>query len=118
MCDYYFDGQPETMFHFEKAVYELLAANADPLVRDSRGNTVLHYLAAGHLGEGDRVGDEQRRLLTVFLQRGVDPKVRNTNGVTALELLFMTGDEPRFEFDCDYDRFYSLGQGLVDAFKQ
>ncbi|KAJ5156893.1 uncharacterized protein N7482_007993 [Penicillium canariense] len=118
MCDYSFDGQPETMFHFEKAVYELLAANTDPLVRDSRGNTVLHYLAAGRLGEGDRVGDEQRRLLAVLLQRGVDPRVRNINGVTALELFFMTGDEPRFEIDRDYDRFYSIGQGIVDAFEQ
>lgn len=56
--------------------------------------------------------------LQFSLQRGVDPKVRNANGVTALELLFMTGDELIFEIDRDYDRFYSIGQGIVDAFEQ
>lgn len=121
MCDYsYQDGWvPKAIFHFEIAVYDLLGANADPLVRDSRGNTVLHYLAAGRLGEGDRVGDEQRRLLSVFLERGVDPKARNTAGVTALELLFMTKDEPMFESEHDdYDRFYAIGQEVVSAFEQ
>jgi hypothetical protein len=30
----------------------------------------------------------------------------------------MTGDKPRFEINRDYDRFYSIGQVLVDAFVQ
>jgi len=64
MCDYpnQHGGAPEAIFRCETAVYDLLTANADALVRDSRGNTALHYLAAGRLGEVDRVGDEQRRL--------------------------------------------------------
>lgn len=120
MCD--FPNQhgeaPEAIFHYETAVYDLLAADADALVRDSRGNTVLHYLAAGRLGEGDRVGDEQRRLLSVFLERGVDPKARNTTGMTALELFFMTKDEPMFEIEHDYDRFYAIGEEVVGSFEQ
>ncbi|KAL4996289.1 ankyrin repeat-containing domain protein [Aspergillus recurvatus] len=117
MCDYHQDGgAPEAVFHFEAAVYDLLAANADPLVRDSRGSTVLHYLAAGKLGEGDRLGNEQRRLLSVFLERGVDPKARNEAGVTALELMFMTWDPEEDEHD--YDNFYAIGQEVVSAFER
>jgi len=54
----------------------------------------------------------------VFLERGVDPKARNTAGVTALELLFTTKDEPMFEIDHDYDRFYDIGQEILGAFEQ
>ncbi|KAJ5157652.1 uncharacterized protein N7482_008752 [Penicillium canariense] len=107
---------PRPMLYYERAVYELLAANADPFVRDSRGNTVLHYLAAGRLGEGGHPGDEQRRLLAVFLERGVDPKIRNAAGVTALELVFMK--KALYEMDYDYDQFYAIGKEVVDAFEQ
>ncbi|KAF3392485.1 hypothetical protein F1880_008794 [Penicillium rolfsii] len=120
MCDYPSRGfsKPDAIFYLERAIYDLLAANADPLVHDRSGNTLLHYLAAGRLGEGDRVGDEQRRLLQIFLERGVDPKARNNTGVTALELVFMTKDEPQFESDKrDYDRFYAIGQEVVGAFE-
>ncbi|KAJ5677053.1 uncharacterized protein N7477_002686 [Penicillium maclennaniae] len=121
MCDYPYQASSafKAIFHFETAIYDLLDANADPLVRDGHGNTVLHYLAAGRLGEGDRVGDKQRCLLSVFLERGVDPKARNTAGVTALELLFMIKDEPMFESEHrKYDRFYAIGQEVVSRFEQ
>lgn len=120
MCDYLSQAvfKPNAIFYSERAIYDLLAANADPLVRDRCGNTLLHYLAAGRLGEGDRVGDEQRRLVPIILERGVNPKARNTVGVTALELFFMTKDEPKFESDeRDYDRFYTIGQEVVPAFE-
>lgn len=118
-CDYPYQYGPQALFHFETAICDLLNANADPLVRDSRGNTVLHYLAAGKLGEEDRGGDEQRRLLHVFLKRGLDPKARNTAGVTALEMFFLTKDEPNFEGeDHEYDHSYTIGEVVVDAFEQ
>ncbi|KAJ5798295.1 uncharacterized protein N7503_007591 [Penicillium pulvis] len=119
MCDYPYQYGPQALFHFETAIYDLLNANADPLVRDGRGNIVLHYLVAGKLGEEDRGGDEQRHLLQVFLKRGLDPKARNTAGVTALEISFLTNDEPEFEGeDHEYDHSYAIGQEVVDAFEQ
>jgi hypothetical protein len=120
MCDYPSQAvsKPDAIFYFERAIYNLLAANADLLMRDRCGNTLLHYLAAGRLGEGDRVGDEQRRLLPIFLERRVDPTARNATGVTALELFFTTKDEPKFESDeRDYDRFYAISQEVVSAFE-
>lgn len=116
----YAERPPKGMFHIEKAVDELLAANADPLVRDSRGNTVLHYLAASRLGDLNHAGDEQRRLLTVFLERGVNPKVRNAAGATALELLFIFIEDqfPPYNAGRDYDRFYATAKEIVDAFEQ
>ncbi|KAJ5461512.1 uncharacterized protein N7458_003064 [Penicillium daleae] len=109
---------PGAIFYLERAIYDLLAANADPLVCDRSGNTLLHYLAAGRLGEGDRVGDEQRRLMPIFLECGVDPNARNATGATALEMFFSTKDEVKFESDTrDYDRFYAIGQEVVSAFE-
>lgn len=108
---------PEALFRFETAVDDLLAANADPLVRDSRGNTVLHYLAACRLGEGDQMGDEQRRLLRVFLDRGVDPKARNTTGISALEIFFTTGGDELFRDADDYDHFYAIGEEVLGLFE-
>ncbi|KAJ5652849.1 hypothetical protein N7507_010275 [Penicillium longicatenatum] len=119
MCDHPYQNGPQGLFHFETAIYDLLNANADPFVRDSRGDTVLHYLAAGKLGEEDRGGDEQRHLLQVFLKRGFDPKARDTAGVTALEMFFLTKDEPKFGGeDHEYDQIYAIGQEVVDAFEQ
>ncbi|KAJ5274039.1 hypothetical protein N7478_009164 [Penicillium angulare] len=91
---------PESLYQVEVPVNELLSAGADPLVRDSRGNTVLHYLAASKLGEKNhRVGHKQKRLLQVFLDRGVDPKTRNADGRTALELFFTTGNDDQVHHD-------------------
>ncbi|KAL2008473.1 hypothetical protein VTN00DRAFT_6667 [Thermoascus crustaceus] len=77
----------------ETAVDDLLAAGADPLARDGRGNTALHYLADDQLGEVGRMGDEQRRLCRVFLGRGVDPNARNRDGRSALELFLTSHDD-------------------------
>lgn len=112
---------PESIYRVEIAVNELLSAGADPLARDSRGNTVLHYLAASKLGEKNhRVGHEQRRLLRIFLDQGVDPKARNTDDRTALEIFLTTGndeDMPTDELD-DYDGFHAVGEEVLDLFIQ
>lgn len=67
-------------------VDDLLTAGANPLARDGRGNTVLHYLADGGLAE-QMEGEETRRLFKLFLGRGVDVNARNRSGRTALEIL-------------------------------
>ncbi|KAF9894644.1 hypothetical protein FE257_006532 [Aspergillus nanangensis] len=82
---------PRAVDRLEAVVTGLLAAGADPLARDSHGNTVLHYLAASQLGKNNGTGEEQRRLLRVFLARGVDAKVRDTAGMSALDL-FLTAN--------------------------
>lgn len=67
------------------AVDDLLTAGANPLVRDGRGNTALHYLADDGLAE-QMQGEETRRLFKLFLDRGVDVNARNRSGRTALEM--------------------------------
>jgi hypothetical protein len=67
------------------AVIDLLAAGANPLVRDSCGGTALHHLAVGLTEQSD--ADEQRRLFHVFLDRGVDVNVRTQQGCTAISIL-------------------------------
>ncbi|CAG8898330.1 unnamed protein product [Penicillium egyptiacum] len=110
---------PSTITHYETAVYDLLAANADPLVCDSRGNTTLHYLRGTMLGESVRMGDEQRRLLQVFIDRGVDVKARNKDDATALELFFMTGYDGMSEDDFgDEEVFSDIGNEVLDAFEK
>jgi ankyrin repeat protein len=112
---------PEAIYHVEIAVNELLSAAANPRARDSRGNTVLHYLAASKLGEKNhRVGHEQRRLLRDFLDKGADPKARNSNGHTALEIFLTTGnddDMPTEELD-DYEGFHAIGEEVLNLFIQ
>lgn len=113
------DLVPRSLFHLEKTVYDLFATGADPLIRDGRGNTVLHYLAASKLGVGDRAGNEHRRLLPLFLGRGVDPRARNADNRTALEVLFLTRYERWFEDqERDYDQYYAIGREIVDAFEK
>ncbi|KAH8807525.1 ankyrin repeat-containing domain protein [Xylogone sp. PMI_703] len=81
ICDRYVDfADPEG------AVDILLAAGADPSVRDGRGNTVLHYVAAEGLAEVWRA-DGIRRLFRKFISLGVDINLRNAVGRTALELV-------------------------------
>ncbi|KAJ5219730.1 hypothetical protein N7468_008934 [Penicillium chermesinum] len=112
------DYVPRSLFHLEKTVYDLVATGADLSVRDSRGNTGLHYLAASKLGAGDRAGHEQRGLLPLFLQRA-DPRARNADGVTALEMLFSTKNGRWCEEEeQDYERFYALGRNILDAFER
>ncbi|KAJ5955106.1 hypothetical protein N7501_009385 [Penicillium viridicatum] len=108
---------PTAIYKLETAVDDLLARGADPLARDSRGNTVLHYLAACKLGENDKIGmgNEQRRLLRVFLSRGVDPKVRNQDGHSALELFFRTGPVPMIKEAACYD---AIGEEVIGVFEQ
>ena len=108
---------PASIYHFESAVDSLLAANANTAVRDGRGNTVLHYLAGSRLGEMDRMGDEQRRLLRRFLKDGVDPKARNAEGMTALEI-FCTVSYDEFGDVGFYDRYFAIGQDVIDQFEK
>jgi ankyrin repeat protein len=54
----------------------------------------------------------------VFLERGVDPKVRNAAGATALELLFIEDQFPPYNAERDYDRFYAAANEIVDTFEQ
>ena len=70
----------------ETVIDDLLAADADPLVRDGRGNTALHYLADDRLAV-QLQGEQHRRLFRVFLGRGVDINARNRSGRSALEML-------------------------------
>lgn len=108
---------PESIYHFETAVDSLLAANANTVVVDGRGNTVLHYLAGSRLGERDRMGDEQRRLLRGFLKDGVDPKARNAEGMTALEI-FCTVSHDEFGDEDSYNRYFAIGQDVIDQFSR
>ncbi|KAB8748984.1 hypothetical protein FH972_026535 [Carpinus fangiana] len=70
----------------EPVVDQLLEAGADPLARDGRGNTALHYLASYGLTQQCH-GETTRRLFKYFLACGVDVNVRNKSGRTALEIL-------------------------------
>ena len=109
---------PEEVLQVEVPVYELLSAGADPLVRDSQGNTVLHYLAASKLGQKNHnVGHEQKRLLQLFLDRGVDPQVRNTDGRTALDIFLTTKDGgiPSSQLG-DNEGYRKLGEEIIDIF--
>jgi ankyrin repeat protein len=108
---------PKSIYHFETAVDSLLAANANTAVVDGRGNTVLHYLAGSRLGERDRMGDEQRRLLRTFLKDSVDPKARNEDGMTALEL-FCTVSHDGFSDEDAYNRYYAIGEEVIDQFEE
>ncbi|KAJ5081193.1 hypothetical protein N7456_013431 [Penicillium angulare] len=110
---------PESLYQVEVPVNELISAGADPLVRDIRGNTVLHYLAASKLGEKNHlVGQKQKRLLQVFLDLGVDPKTRNADGRTALEIFFTTGNDDQVhhaQLD-DQEGYRILGEEVLDIF--
>jgi ankyrin repeat protein len=79
----------------EAIVHDLLDAGADATVRDSRGNTGLHYLADNGLAEQIR-GVEARALCQRFCDAGVDVNVRNKQGRTALEIL-MSDDGTMFK---------------------
>lgn len=83
------------IYGLKTSIDELLASGADALARDSFGNDVLHYITTTPLGENDRIGDEQRHLLKVFLNPdvGVDERARNAAGVSALEIFLSIGDD-------------------------
>jgi hypothetical protein len=51
------------------------------------------------------MGEEQRHLLHVLIDRGVDVKARNEHGV------FMTG------YDCIYEAFEDFGSSVLLAMK-
>lgn len=110
---------PAAIFKFETAVEELLAAGADPHTRDGFGNTVLHYLAATRLGSINRMGNEERRLLHVFLDEvRVDVTARNATGASALEIFLSTGDDDHFGEDWDIDEWKAIGEEVIGAFEQ
>ncbi|KAJ5196985.1 hypothetical protein N7449_007464 [Penicillium cf. viridicatum] len=108
---------PASVYHFETAVDSLLAANANTAVRDGRGNTVLHYLTRSRLGERDRMGDKQRRFLREFLKDGVDPKARNAEGMTALEI-FCAVSHDGFGDEEFFIRYFAIGQDVIDQFEK
>lgn len=118
------DSVPDAIFELETPVYDLLSGGADPLVRDGRGNTILHYLAASRLGNDDPRGDKQRELLRVFLDRGVDATARNIDGASALEILVTTRDNPFFNTfrsppeTPDLDRYDAIGKEVFGAFER
>ena len=70
----------------EPVVQDLLDAGAEPAVRDSRGNTALHYLADNGLAE-QWLSEGARTLCRYFCEHRVDVNVRNNNGRSALEIL-------------------------------
>ncbi|KAI9686683.1 MAG: hypothetical protein M1820_010578 [Bogoriella megaspora] len=70
----------------EPIIHDLLDACVDIKTRDSRGNSVLHYLADNGLAEQLR-STEARALCKRFCDAGVDANARNYRGRTALELL-------------------------------
>ncbi|GFF49233.1 tankyrase-1 [Aspergillus udagawae] len=89
-------SKTEHLGTLESAIDDLLAAGADPLVRDPRVNTALHYLALSWLDDFGVRGDEQRRLCRLLLDRDVDPNARNLDGQSALELYFTAFETSRY----------------------
>lgn len=69
----------------ESIIEQLLAAGANPLARDGRGNTALHYLAVNGLAE-QLHGEATRRTFRRFVDLSVDINARNIAGRTAIEL--------------------------------
>lgn len=68
-----------------RRIEQLLAAGADPLACDGRGNTALHYLAA--TGFDDAAPEEPARaLFRKFVELGVDVNARNKVKCTAIEV--------------------------------
>ena len=76
----------------DTVVEDLLAGDADPLARDGKGNTCLHYCADNGLTE-ELMGDHTRRLFRSFLDRGVDVTARNNAGQTALRMVLTADGE-------------------------
>ncbi|KAJ5096766.1 hypothetical protein N7456_007487 [Penicillium angulare] len=113
------DERPASIYRFEETVDPLIAAGADIFAKDGLGNTVLHYLAGSRLSEVDRLGKEQRRLLQTFLKRGIDPKARNADGQTALEIFCITDDEGRESAFAKFeDLYYGIGEDVFGQFEQ
>ncbi len=62
---------------------DLVLHGADPNIRDSKGNTLLHYIVRHCL-----VFEEY---VEILLDRGADPNIRNKQGETPLHTLFKYG---------------------------
>ena len=72
----------------EKGLIALLEAGADPTEFSSEGRTVLHFAARG----------DNSRWLTLLLEHGLDPDLRNgKNGETPLVDAIMGGNKKNFD---------------------
>jgi ankyrin repeat protein len=83
---------------FKVGIDQLLAAGADPHVRDGRGNTVLHYVIMAAPTD-KRAGEPVRQLLRQFIDMGVDVNLRNHAGWTPFTGVLASWERPNlFEF--------------------
>lgn len=81
-------------------IEQLLAAGADPMACDRRGNTALHYLAA--TGFDHRTPQEPvRALFRQFVERGVGVNARNKAKCTAIEIFLDDENSGRAQASVD-----------------
>ncbi len=76
-----------------KAVETLLAAGANVKAVDNKQETALHAAAYCNLYEIEKIKKEEyKTTIKVFLQAGIDQKLRNDEGKTAYDIALEHGD--------------------------